>query len=127
MGIPGQGIPLQASVKLYWTRMNTDEHGIKNRTHKTEFKSQNYGMKDFFNFGSWHLNSIYIFLSVFIRVHPRPIKSFVFRSLMHIKSLFICIPFLQFLKILLRKNVGAAPYGRPHDGQPQGVAPTIDE
>ena len=35
------------------------------------------------------------------------------------------LPLFQFLKILLRKNVGAAPCGRPHDGQPQGVAPTL--
>jgi hypothetical protein len=29
--------------------------------------------------------------SVFIRVHPRPVKSFVFKSLANIESVFICV------------------------------------
>jgi len=38
-----------------------------------------------------------------------------------------CTTDFQYLEFLLRKNVGAAPCGRPQDGQPQGVAPTIKE
>jgi hypothetical protein len=39
----------------------------------------------------------------------------------------LCTTDVQYLEFLLRKNVGAAPCGRPQDGQPQGVAPTIKE
>jgi hypothetical protein len=34
---------------------------------------------------------------------------------------------VQYLKLHLRKNVGATLCGRPQDGQPQRVAPTIKE
>jgi hypothetical protein len=40
------------------------------------------------------LNSIeifYEFLSVFIRVYPRPIMSFAFKSFTNIRSVFICV------------------------------------
>ena len=33
----------------------------------------------------------------------------------------------QILKILLRKNAGAAPGGRPNDGQPHRVVPTTNK
>jgi hypothetical protein len=39
--------------------------------------------------------------SVLIRVHPRPIRSFVIKSLANMKSVFICTTYLQTLKILL--------------------------
>ena len=47
---------------------------------------------------------IVFFLSVFIRVHPRPIQSFVFGSFPNIKSAFICTTYVQFLKFLLSKR-----------------------
>jgi hypothetical protein len=37
------------------------------------------------------LTFFYESLSVFIRVHPRPIRSFVFKSFANIKSVFICV------------------------------------
>ena len=47
-------------------------------------------------------------LSVFIRVHPRPIQSFVFTSLANKKSVFICVylcPDINFLVMALPRCV----------------------
>jgi hypothetical protein len=52
--------------------------------------------------------------SVFIRVHPRPIKPFVFKSLAKMKSVFICVHLCPDINLLLaglpqkRKGLGLA-------------------
>ena len=55
--------------------------------------------------------------SVLIRVHPRPIKSFVFGSFSSIKSVFICTTYVQILKFLLTKKHPPHPNPPPRGGR----------